>query len=38
MKRIYETMTIELIPADANDIVTLSENEGGWDNDWNIFT
>ena len=38
MKKIYETLTVELIPMDAADIVTMSENEGGWDSNWNIFT
>jgi|GEM_PF-2021672 len=38
MKLKYELMELELIPMDSADIVTLSENEGGWDDGWNIFT
>jgi len=38
MKKIYEPLTMELILMDAADIVTMSENEGGWDSGWNIFT
>lgn len=38
MKLQYEPLELELIPMDSADIVTLSENEGGWSGDWNIFT
>lgn len=38
MKKTYESLTLELIPMDAADIVTLSENEGGWNENWDIFT
>ena len=38
MKLQYEPLELELIPMDSADIVTLSENEGGWDSGWNIFT
>ena len=38
MKMKYEPLELELIPMDSADIVTLSENEGGWDSGWNIFT
>lgn len=30
MKKNYESLTLELIPMDAADIVTNSDNDGSW--------